>query len=200
MKGINGYNLGLVLLWLMADVSFSFTSREPFALVSRFGNSFGPQKSETSSRSSLVMRDLSACYWFKLGDSVRVIKDVTKAGCNLRGRFGKVLQVWEKCDIDPTCCCAEQVDLGMAVRVEFEGTEADEEASPGLSFYHYFAEDELVNVNEQQVEQETTLEDPVAFDGLSCKAFKLDRLKMGQQARRLADFEASRASEKNQSK
>ncbi|KAL7496697.1 hypothetical protein ACHAWT_004863 [Skeletonema menzelii] len=31
-----------------------------------------------------------------------------------------------------------------------------------------------------------------AFDGLSCTAFKLDKLKMGEQARRIAKFEESR--------
>lgn len=30
------------------------------------------------------------------------------------------------------------------------------------------------------------------FDGMSCVAFKLDRLQMGQQAQRLAAYEASK--------
>ena len=33
---------------------------------------------------------------------------------------------------------------------------------------------------------------PIAFDGMSCKAFKLEKLSMGQQAQRLVAFEASR--------
>lgn len=137
------------------------------------------------------MRDRSASYWFQVGQGVQVVDDVTKAGSNLRNRIGKVVETWEKCDVDPTCCCAEQVDTGMAVRVEFQGTEREE--SGGGSFYHYFAEDEL-----EKVEEPTSIveaDSQVAFDGMSCKAFKLERLQMGQQAQRLAAFEASRAAE-----
>jgi hypothetical protein len=143
------------------------------------------------------MRDLSASYWFSVGDSVKVVDDVSKAGVNLRNRQGTVVQTWEKCDVDPTCCCAEQVDLGMAVRVEFQGTEVDENVV-GSSFYHYFAESELLQFQNQPVavvdEEDAP---PVAFDGMSCVAFKLDQLKMGQQAQRLAAFEASRTAETN---
>ena len=49
-------------------------------------------------------------------------------------------------------CCAEQVDLGMAVRVKFQGTEAEETAS-FVSFIHYFAESELLKVKDEEVEQ-----------------------------------------------
>jgi hypothetical protein len=147
------------------------------------------------------MRDLSASYWFSVGDSVKVVDDVSKAGVNLRNRQGTVVQTWEKCDVDPTCCCAEQVDLGMAVRVEFQGTEVDETVD-GSSFYHYFAESELLKSQNQpvavMVDDEEEEDAPnVAFDGMSCVAFKLDQLKMGQQAQRLAAFEASRTAETN---
>jgi hypothetical protein len=134
---------------------------------------------------TLSMRDVSASYWFQVGDSVKVVDDVTKAGINLRHRIGTVLETWEKCDVDPTCCCAEQVDMGMAVRVEFSGTEQDETSSASSTFYHYFAEAELLKVEEN-------VANPVAFDGMSCTSFKLDQLKMGHQAQRLAAFEASR--------
>ena len=50
------------------------------------------------------MRDASASYWFQRGNSVRVIEDVEKAGHNLKHRVGKVVETWEKCDVDPTCC------------------------------------------------------------------------------------------------
>lgn len=138
----------------------------------------------SSTAATIAMRDVSASYWFSVGDSVKVVDDVTKAGINLRHRVGKVVETWEKCDVDPTCCCAEQVDTGMAVRVEFSGTEEDETAS-ATSFYHYFAEDELLKVEENGASS-------VAFDGISCTAFKLDQLKMGQQAQRIAAFEESR--------
>jgi len=100
------------------------------------------------------MRDLSASYWFQVGDTVRVVADdVKKADINLHNRIGRVKQVWEKCTIDPTCCCAEQVDPNMAVRVEFVGPiEGDRTTGNGceenehVSFEHYFAEEELVKV------------------------------------------------------
>lgn len=49
------------------------------------------------------MRDRSSANWFNVGDSVRVVDDVMKAGTNLRGRVGTVIETWEKCDVDPTC-------------------------------------------------------------------------------------------------
>lgn len=128
------------------------------------------------------MRDTSASYWFQAGDAVRVSSDqVCKAGTNLHGRIGVVRETWEKCDVDPTCCCAEQVDRHMAVRVEFDGSE-DDAASPGCSFTHYFAEDELVKVPVDR-------DDPVAFDGMSCKEFKLGQLQLDSQKRGLSSFD-----------
>lgn len=78
---------------------------------------------------SLYMRDTSMSYWFTVGDQVQVVKDVimtktdrnnNKIRINLRNRIGTVITTWEKCDVDPTCCCAEQVDTNMAVYVEFQ--------------------------------------------------------------------------------
>jgi hypothetical protein len=78
----------------------------------------------------------------------------------------------------------------------------DENVDDGSSFYHYFAESELLKLiqNHQPVAVVDDGEEdaePVAFDGMSCVAFKLDQLKMGQQAQRLAAFEASRTAETN---
>ena len=104
------------------------------------------QKSSSSSR-WLFMRDRSASYWFDVGDTVKVVADVwtgSKANNNqqnLKGRIGSVVQTWEKCDVDPTCCCAEQVDTNMAVRVAFDKDSDNEE-----KFVYYFAEDELKKV------------------------------------------------------
>jgi len=120
------------------------------------------------------MRDASASYWFQVGDSVEVVEDVLKAGVNLRGRCGTVKETWEKCDVDPTCCC--QVDTGMAVRVAFDDVDGDDDG-----FFHYFAEDELVKVTEiaeaqvAEVVSPTTAEQ-IPFDGMSCVAFKLEQL------------------------
>jgi hypothetical protein len=69
------------------------------------------------------MRDRSSSYWFTVGDTVAVVEDVWSgtggARHNFKGRTGRVVETWEKCDVDPTCCCAEQVDTDMAVRVVF---------------------------------------------------------------------------------
>ena len=107
---------------------------------------------------SFLMRDASSAYWFKVGDTVRVVDDVQKAGRNLKGSMGKVIETWEKCDVDPTCCCAEFVDESFAVHVKFQDMDNSE-------FVHYFAEKELEKIKD------------VAFDGMSCQAFKLNQLK-----------------------
>jgi len=139
------------------------------------------------------MKDNSSATWFNVGDRVRVIEDVMKnKTTNLKGRIGTVVETWEKCDVDPTCCCAEQVDLGMAVHVRFavknDLFEGDD------YFVYYFAEEELDNVKEEEDDtSSSSKETTVPFDGLSCTTFKLDQLKMGAQAQRIAAFEAERS-------
>eukprot|EP00536_Pseudo-nitzschia_multiseries_P014684 jgi/Psemu1/39767/gm1.39767_g len=142
---------------------------------------------------SISMRDRSSSYWFSVGDTVRVVEDVvcgssssgsssptsstststtttTTTTTNLRGRIGTVVETWEKCDVDPTCCCAEQVDTDMAVRVVFgkkdKDNDDDNDKDNGIDndndddknetrsttesespFYYYFAEEELVRVD-----------------------------------------------------
>lgn len=127
----------------------SFVARKP--LPSRNRKCSHP-KSSNNNNLLITMRDRSASYWFTVGDTVRVVADdVEKAGFNLHHRVGRVVQTWEKCDVDPTCCCAEQVDLNMAVRVEFNGTESDPSVA-GTSFLHYFGEIELIQVKEEEGE------------------------------------------------
>ena len=65
--------------------------------------------------------DASMSTLFSIGNVVRVVaSDVTKAGLgSLYNWTGTVVETWEKCDVDPTCCCAEQVDPNLAVRVQF---------------------------------------------------------------------------------
>jgi hypothetical protein len=105
------------------------------------------------------MRDRSSSYWFNVGDVVEVVADdVTKSGVgNLKGKVGTVIETWEKCDVDPTCCCAEQVDVNMAVRVEFVlgqgGDDHDEAVTLQSSvanpkFQHYFAESEIAKLQD----------------------------------------------------
>lgn len=88
-------------------------------------------------RSPLFMADHSSVTSLSVGDTVTVIEDVLKAGKNLRGKSGTVIETWEKCDVDPTCCCAEFVDENLAVHVRFDVEDDD------TSFVHYFAEAEL---------------------------------------------------------
>jgi hypothetical protein len=124
--------------------------------------------------SLMTMRDRSASYWFTKGDKVKVIEDVfmnnNQQKTNLRNKEGIVVETWEKCNVDPTCCCAEQVDTNYAVRVLFNNNtndannatttaqnknddDDDDEKSTALAsaststsslFYYYFAEDELI--------------------------------------------------------
>lgn len=147
-------------------------------------------------KSSLQMRDASSSYWFSIGDKVKVCESVIKGGIELRGRVGEVIETWEKCDVDPTCCCAEFVDDNYAVNVKFDGpldlaTPAKDEFIKGIeTFTHYFHEDELQKVDVIETKS-------VAFDGMSCTAFKLDQLKMGEQAQRLAAYERSLEKENN---
>jgi hypothetical protein len=101
------------------------------------------------------MHDRSSANWFTVGDSVRVIESVPKGQMELKGRVGTVIQTWEKCDVDPTCCCAEFVDDVFAVRVRFDTSheisrlkEGDQEGE----FMHYFAEREIVKINKSQTE------------------------------------------------
>ena len=88
---------------------------------------------------------------------MKVVDDVHTNNQNLKGRTGKVVETWEKCDVDPTCCCAEQVDTDMAVRVFFENknmndtdngdnNENNQNNVEDSSFYYYFAEEELAKV------------------------------------------------------
>lgn len=153
------------------------------------------------------MRDASAAYWFSVGDTVEVVEDVWKSQhYNLRGRIGVVRETWEKCDVDPTCCCAEQVDPNMAVRVEFAGTESNPH-EPESSFLFYFGEQELCRVvdNIQKKKEEEEEEDPTGeeeeesvvveqlpFDGMSCKAFKLEQLEAQRNAAAAAAKESNK--------
>jgi hypothetical protein len=145
-----------------------------------------------------MMRDASASYWFRVADTVQVVDDVLVGGAtaqspiaqatrsrqNLKGRYGTVVETWEKCDVDPTCCCAEQVDVGLAVRVEFD----DGDESGNGKFLHCFAEEELVQVMTGTTTSNAT-KMVVPFDGMSCSAFKLQQLNFDPKPRRIASFD-----------
>eukprot|EP00816_Leptocylindrus_hargravesii_P012559 CAMPEP_0196815774 /NCGR_PEP_ID=MMETSP1362-20130617/51854_1 /TAXON_ID=163516 /ORGANISM="Leptocylindrus danicus, Strain CCMP1856" /LENGTH=121 /DNA_ID=CAMNT_0042192879 /DNA_START=294 /DNA_END=659 /DNA_ORIENTATION=+ len=118
-----------------------------------------------------------------------------KGGVDLMGFTGMVAESWSKCEVDPTCCCAEQVDLNMAVLVKFDGSVPGGRNVPsGEAFTHYFGEDELEKVKEEVLlSSEKQDETDIPFDGMSCKAFKLQQLDMGVQAQRLRAFEESKS-------
>ena len=85
----------------------------------------------------LVMRDRSCSYVFDVNDKVCVVSSVMRGDKDLKGTIGIVKENWSKCEVDPTCCCAEQVDENMAVLVEFDGGSSDSK------FSLHFGEDEL---------------------------------------------------------
>ena len=93
------------------------------------------------------------------------------------------------------CCCAEWVDEGLSVQVKFNVTNEKDALLTNDIFVHYFAESELEEYK-QNIERDHgnpllsgQIEPSVPFDGLSCTAFKLDKLKIGKQAQRIAAFE-----------
>ena len=99
------------------------------------------------SSSSLSMRDGStSSNYFKVGEQVRVSTDVwhrpphaSKPSFSSKGREGSVVQVWEKCEVDPACCCAE-LAFDAPIEVRFEGDDYDETSSFWTAF---FAVDEI---------------------------------------------------------
>ena len=98
------------------------------------------------------MNDRSSANWFQVGDSIRVIESVPKGHIELKGRVGTVIETWEKCDVDPTCCCAEFVDDAFAVRVRFNSISRPEEEEKDGGFMHYFAEREIMKIDKTQME------------------------------------------------
>ena len=130
------------------------------------------QRSKTKKARLLQMKDSSCSYWFQVGDIVQVSTTVHKAGIDLKGRRGMVTETWEKCSVDPTCCCAEFVDDNYAVTVTFQGpllmldtgmddprpTESSTPFIVGIHehcyFTHHFNEDELVMVEKSSAQHE----------------------------------------------
>lgn len=79
---------------------------------------------------SISMRDAStASIFFSVGDKVQVVKEVLHRPNSLpafssMGLQGIVCDVWEKCEVDPHCCCAE-LAFDAPVQVRFNGNEYD---------------------------------------------------------------------------
>jgi len=160
-------NIQLLITFFSLDVSHSLTSltksrriletahhhhSKSFLSSAKASTNIAGKRLSNRNRCALKMRDASCAYWFNVGDKVKVTSSVIKAGIDLRGRIGQVINTWEKCDVDPTCCCAEFVDDNFAVTVKFDGkidlnVATEEEFIKGVDmFTHFFNEDELVKV------------------------------------------------------
>ena len=141
--------------WFLFWMCFQTLSKTRLGAMAFVVTSEGRRAHSSSPRTvDLVLHDRSATTWFRVGDTVVVVEDVFLGnGQNIRGKQGKVLETWEKCEVDPTCCCAEQVDTDMAVRVQFFGADDDNDnddannvdsnKSTDDTFTYYFAENEL---------------------------------------------------------
>lgn len=77
-------------------------------------------------RHTFLMRDGStANTYFQIGQQIRVIKQVfhdppSKQRFSSLDKIGIVIGVWEKCEVDPTCCCAE-LAFDAPIEVLFQG-------------------------------------------------------------------------------
>jgi hypothetical protein len=136
----------------MAALSFTLSAYLIFYTIPADCFSILPIASDRSCALSMV--DKSCVTTFSVGETVCVVTDVYKAGMNLRGTIGTVVETWEKCNVDPTCCCAEFVDDGYAVRVEFQPNESklseDDVSNQWIhdisKFRHYFSVDEIQKI------------------------------------------------------
>ena len=135
----------IVLIMLGSKTPHGFVSIPSYSKLASNQRSYTISLIRRRTRSIITMRDHSSSYWFSPGDNVEVIEDVFKAGYNLRGRVGVVTQSWEKCDVDPTCCCAEQVERDLAVFIRFLGTESN--SNEQGSFEFGFNESEIQKIS-----------------------------------------------------
>ena len=96
----------------------------------------------------LLMRDGStAAVFFAIGDKVCVTNDVIHNPKGLpsfssKGLIGSIKDIWEKCEVDPHCCCAE-LAFEAPIEVEFTGSQYDPSLSKWTGF---FAPDEIKKV------------------------------------------------------
>jgi hypothetical protein len=101
-----------------------------------------------SARRALFMRDGStASVYFSVGDNVMVKTDVWHQPKRLprfssKGLVGVVVDVWDKCEVDPHCCCAE-LAFDAPIEVKFIGKQYDEDSE---SWTAHFAVDEIERI------------------------------------------------------
>lgn len=105
--------------------------------------SVGFIRSRRPARFALVMKDRSMVSYFQEGDLVQVsCDDVRRQGSALAGFCGVVTDAWVKCEVDPHCCCAEQVEDSHAVTVGFKFAQFTQ------GYSYLFAEAELRKLQE----------------------------------------------------
>lgn len=98
-----------------------------------------------SKKRSISMRDGStASIFFAIGDRVRIVKDVWHRPKSLPPftsieMIGTVCDIWEKCEVDPHCCCAE-LAFDAPVQVRFAGSHYDLDTD---NWTAHFALDEI---------------------------------------------------------
>mmetsp|Transcript_18230 Transcript_18230/g.18295 ORF Transcript_18230/g.18295 Transcript_18230/m.18295 type:complete len:128 (+) Transcript_18230:89-472(+) len=96
-----------------------------FVTITMLASTQAILSSRLTIKGNLVMKDASTIGYFRIGDSVRIISDVPHRSQNgtsfcSNGFTGKVVEVWEKCEVDPHCCCAE-LAFDAPIQVQFTG-------------------------------------------------------------------------------
>lgn len=83
----------LMIFCSIINISLAFNSQVSKLRFRCFGSRLhnSARQSMSITQHMMTMRDASACYWFHVGDLVRVVGNVPKAGINLRNRVGKVV-------------------------------------------------------------------------------------------------------------
>ena len=116
-----------------------------YALLAIPSLSFSFCQLRRESRSSIIMKDSStASVYFSIGNKVRIVKDVFHTPHNMTsfsslGMEGVICSVWDKCEVDPFCCCAE-LAYDAPIEVKFAGSRYDPSKE---SWNAHFALDEL---------------------------------------------------------
>jgi len=100
-------------------------------------------------RHSISMRDGSSrAVFYQIGDKVKVVENVYHSPpynekFNSLGLEGIVKDIWEKCEIDPHCCCAE-LAFDAPIEVLFNNNLYYPDKPQWTGFY---SEDEIQKVN-----------------------------------------------------
>lgn len=79
------------------------------------------------------------------GDLVRVVDDVVVKDSNSKSEIGIVYNIWEICETDPACCCAElATDASIQVNmIERHPYDIETQCNGSESLTGYFTEEEI---------------------------------------------------------